>query len=96
MTKTPHYTAAGGVVTDGEMVLVLLRPSRAEIRLPKGHVEGFETVEEGANRICGASSRRILAAFAEFDGHADKPLALAAKPYGAGDAAVKIAQMLLA
>jgi len=58
--------------------------------------EWVETVEEGANRICGASSRRILAAFAEFDGHADKPLALAAKPYGAGDAAVKIAQMLLA
>ena len=50
MTGAPHYTAAGGVVTDGEMVLVLLRPSRAEIRLPKGHVEGFETVEEGAIR----------------------------------------------
>lgn len=50
MTEAPHYTAAGGVVTDGDMVLVLLRPSRAEIRLPKGHVEGFETVEEGALR----------------------------------------------
>lgn len=31
-------------------MLVLLRPSRNEIRLPKGHVEGFETVEEGALR----------------------------------------------
>ena len=48
--ETPHYTAAGGVVTDGDRVLVLLRPSRKEIRLPKGHVEGFETVEEGAIR----------------------------------------------
>ena len=50
MTKTPYYTAAGGVVTDGARVLVLLRPSRNEVRLPKGHVEGFETVEEGAVR----------------------------------------------
>jgi 8-oxo-dGTP pyrophosphatase MutT (NUDIX family) len=47
---TPHYTAAGGVLTDGDRVLVLLRPSRNEVRLPKGHVEGFETVEEGALR----------------------------------------------
>jgi len=50
MTRAPHYTAAGGVVTDGERVIVLLRPARDEIRLPKGHVEGFETVEEGALR----------------------------------------------
>ena len=50
MTEKPHYIAAGGVVTDGDRVLVLLRPSRQEVRLPKGHVEGFETVEEGAVR----------------------------------------------
>ena len=51
MSKTPpHYTAAGGVVTDGDRVLVLLRPTRKEVRLPKGHVEGFETVQEGALR----------------------------------------------
>jgi len=50
MSAAPHYTAAGGVVTDGDRVLVLLRPSRDEVRLPKGHVEGFETVEEGALR----------------------------------------------
>jgi 8-oxo-dGTP pyrophosphatase MutT (NUDIX family) len=50
MSKAPYYTAAGGVVTDGERVLVLLRPSREEVRLPKGHVEGFETVQEGALR----------------------------------------------
>jgi 8-oxo-dGTP pyrophosphatase MutT (NUDIX family) len=47
----PHYTAAGGVlVDDKERILVLLRPSRNEVRLPKGHVEGFETVPEGALR----------------------------------------------
>jgi 8-oxo-dGTP pyrophosphatase MutT (NUDIX family) len=50
MKEAPHYTAGGGVVTDGQRVLVLLRPSRKEVRLPKGHVEGFETVEEGALR----------------------------------------------
>jgi 8-oxo-dGTP pyrophosphatase MutT (NUDIX family) len=50
MSEVPHYTAAGGVVTDGKRVLVLLRSSRNEVRLPKGHVEGFETVEEGALR----------------------------------------------
>jgi 8-oxo-dGTP pyrophosphatase MutT (NUDIX family) len=50
MSQASSYTAAGGVVTDGERVLVLLRPSRDEVRLPKGHVEGFETVEEGALR----------------------------------------------
>ena len=50
MTRVPHYTAAGGVVTDGDRVLVLLRPTRNEVRLPKGHVEGFETVEEGGLR----------------------------------------------
>ncbi|MGZ4121451.1 MAG: NUDIX domain-containing protein, partial [Actinomycetota bacterium] len=50
MSEGPHYVAGGGVVTDGDRVLVLLRPSRKEVRLPKGHVEGFETVEEGALR----------------------------------------------
>ena len=50
MSKAPYYTAAGGVVTDGDRVVVLLRPSRDEVRLPKGHVEGFETIEEGALR----------------------------------------------
>lgn len=46
------YTAAGGVVTDntGELVLLLIRPSRDEIRLPKGHVEAGETLEAAALR----------------------------------------------
>lgn len=46
------YTAAGGVVLDPsrEQVLLLIRPSRDEIRLPKGHVESDESVRETALR----------------------------------------------
>ncbi|HEX9776160.1 MAG TPA: NUDIX domain-containing protein [Actinomycetota bacterium] len=41
-TKIVHYTAAGGVVMVGGRVLVLHRPARGEVRLPKGHVEAHE------------------------------------------------------
>jgi len=46
------YAAAGGVVTDitGELVLLLIRPSRDEVRLPKGHVEAGETTSAAALR----------------------------------------------
>jgi 8-oxo-dGTP pyrophosphatase MutT (NUDIX family) len=46
------YTAAGGVLLDppGEQVLLLIRPSRDEVRLPKGHVEAEESVRETALR----------------------------------------------
>lgn len=44
------YTAAGGVVVDGELVLVLSRPARGEVRLPKGHVEAGESLETAALR----------------------------------------------
>ena len=39
-----HYSAAGGVVVNetGDKVLLLIRPSRDEVRLPKGHIEGEE------------------------------------------------------
>ena len=39
------YTAAGGVVVNeaGDQVLLLIRPSRDEVRLPKGHIEHDET-----------------------------------------------------
>jgi 8-oxo-dGTP pyrophosphatase MutT (NUDIX family) len=38
------YSAAGGVVVDetGDHVLLLIRPSRDEVRLPKGHIEPGE------------------------------------------------------
>ncbi len=47
-----NYHAAGGVVTDveGDRVLVLIRPSRDEVRLPKGHVEPEELHSETALR----------------------------------------------
>jgi 8-oxo-dGTP pyrophosphatase MutT (NUDIX family) len=48
------YVAAGGVVFDGGgRVLVLDRPSRDEVRLPKGHVERDETPLEAAVRETG-------------------------------------------
>ena len=37
-----RYAAAGGVVVDGDRMLVLERPERNEVRLPKGHVEPGE------------------------------------------------------
>jgi 8-oxo-dGTP pyrophosphatase MutT (NUDIX family) len=45
------YDAAGGVVFDAlGRVLVLDRPSRFEVRLPKGHVDPGETALEAACR----------------------------------------------
>ncbi len=51
-TETQTYTAAGGVVADatGEQVLVLVRPDRDEVRLPKGHIEGAESPADAALR----------------------------------------------
>ena len=45
-----RYQAAGGVVVDGDKVLVLRRPSRDEVRLPKGHVKKGESRVEAALR----------------------------------------------
>ncbi|MCA1830710.1 MAG: NUDIX hydrolase [Actinomycetota bacterium] len=47
---TTRYRAAGGVVMDGPLVLVLRRPARNELRLPKGHVDPGESDEEAAVR----------------------------------------------
>jgi 8-oxo-dGTP pyrophosphatase MutT (NUDIX family) len=48
--KKQHYRAAGGVVVDGGKVLLLQRPSRDEIRLPKGHIDPGESPPETACR----------------------------------------------
>jgi ADP-ribose pyrophosphatase YjhB (NUDIX family) len=50
--KTVTYTAAGGIVIDesGDQVLLLIRPSRDEVRLPKGHLELNECMAEAALR----------------------------------------------
>ncbi len=47
-----NYTASGGVVTnaEGTHVLLLIRPARDEVRLPKGHVEPEETLTDAALR----------------------------------------------
>ncbi len=45
-----RYTAAGGVVTCDDRVMVLSRPSCDEVRLPKGHLEQGESLQEAALR----------------------------------------------
>ena len=50
--KTVTYIAAGGVVIDesGGRALLLIRPSRDEVRLPKGHLEPNECMTKAALR----------------------------------------------
>jgi len=52
MSKILTYTTAGGVVCNlnGAKVLLLIRPARDEVRLPKGHVEEGESLEDTAMR----------------------------------------------
>ena len=45
-----RYDAAGGVVIANERMLLLDRPSRGEVRLPKGHIDPGETVRTAALR----------------------------------------------
>lgn len=51
-TETVRYTAGGGVVVneEGTHVLLLIRPTKDEVRLPKGHVESNEGPREAALR----------------------------------------------
>ncbi|MCX6986370.1 MAG: UDP-N-acetylglucosamine 2-epimerase (non-hydrolyzing) [Lentisphaerae bacterium] len=50
--------------------------------------EWIETVDLGWNKITGADSKKIIAAFADFA--KNKPAKTSARPYGNGDAAAKI------
>ena len=45
-----QYDAAGGVVIDQGRMLLLDRPTRREVRLPKGHVDPGETPVQTALR----------------------------------------------
>jgi 8-oxo-dGTP pyrophosphatase MutT (NUDIX family) len=44
------YAAAGGVVIDDGRMLLLDRPLRREVRLPKGHIDPGETAAQAALR----------------------------------------------
>lgn len=48
--ETITYVAAGGVVIHDGQMLLLDRPSRGEVRLPKGHVDPGESHEQTAIR----------------------------------------------
>ncbi len=48
--ETRVYSAAGGVIIQGDQMLLLDRPSRGEVRLPKGHIEPGELPAETALR----------------------------------------------
>ncbi|RPH92451.1 MAG: NUDIX domain-containing protein [Calditrichaeota bacterium] len=59
------YTAAGGVVVFHDRVLLLQRPARDEVRLPKGHIEPGEQAAAAALREVaeesGTAHLRVLA-----------------------------------
>jgi 8-oxo-dGTP pyrophosphatase MutT (NUDIX family) len=48
--KTRKYSSAGGVIIENDRMLLLDRPSREEVRLPKGHIEPGESPMETALR----------------------------------------------
>ncbi len=45
-----RYKTGGGIVIDADLVLLLDRPGRREVRLPKGHIDPGETPAETALR----------------------------------------------
>ena len=47
------YRAAGGVVIHNGQVMLLTRPGRGEVRLPKGHIEEGESPADAALREVG-------------------------------------------
>ena len=62
------YEAAGAVVVSDNHVLVLRRPSRCELRLPKGHVESSEGAQAAALReTCEESGYANLVVVADLD-----------------------------
>ncbi len=49
-SKIIRYSTGGGVVFNDDLILLLERPSRQEVRLPKGHIEEDESAEHAALR----------------------------------------------
>ena len=60
-----RYHAAGGIIIDGDRVLLLRKPALGEIVLPKGHIEPGETPQGAAVREtmeeAGYRSLRVVA-----------------------------------
>ncbi|MCX6044929.1 MAG: NUDIX domain-containing protein [Chloroflexi bacterium] len=56
MAEIYRYQAAGGVVIHAGKMLLLNRPKRHEIRLPKGHIDPGETPEVTALREAAEES----------------------------------------
>ncbi len=48
--KENKYQAGGGIVINKGNILILMRPKRNEIRLPKGHIDLGESAQEAALR----------------------------------------------
>ncbi len=63
--ETIYYHAAGGIIIDGDKVLLLKKPALGEVMLPKGHIEDGESAAETALRETseetGYRSPRIVA-----------------------------------
>ena len=79
MLKRVRYAAAGGVVVQRDVLqglpaaethlLLLDRPRRAEVRLPKGHIDPGESAEEAALReTCEESGYCDLDVLADLGG----------------------------
>lgn len=45
-----EYTTGGGVIIDDQRMLLLDRPARQEVRLPKGHIDPGETAADAGLR----------------------------------------------
>ena len=64
-----YYQAAGGVVVHDGQVLLLDRPGRGEVRLPKGHIEEGESAAEAALReVCEETGYAHLSVVADLGG----------------------------
>lgn len=48
--RIQQYQTAGGVIIHQQQMLLLHRPSRQEVRLPKGHIDSGETATDDALR----------------------------------------------
>jgi 8-oxo-dGTP pyrophosphatase MutT (NUDIX family) len=70
MQTTIEYTAAGGVVIHDGCMLLLDRPGRHEVRLPKGHVDPGERHDQTALReTVEETGYADLAIVADLDEH---------------------------